>query len=107
MSAEQSKRVARVLSISGDGVRTAVAAHVLAELEHRTGQPVHKLFHLIVGEGAGAVLAMLICRWGPKLRLLQSKRACQPFARRGPGGHRCGTVFGVSRWTSARRTTCR
>ena len=60
MSAEQSKRVARVLSISGDGVRTAVAAHVLAELEHRTGQPVHKLFHLIVGEGAGAVLAMLM-----------------------------------------------
>ena len=60
MSAEQSKRVARVLSISGDGVRTAVAAHVLAELEHRTGQPVHKLFHLIVGEGSGAVLAMLM-----------------------------------------------
>ena len=60
MSAETTKRVARVLSISGDGARTAVAAHVLAELERRTGQPVHKLFHMIVGEGAGAVLAMLL-----------------------------------------------
>ena len=60
MSAETTKRVARVLSISGDGARTAIAAHVLAELERRTGQPVHKLFHMIVGEGAGAVLAMLL-----------------------------------------------
>lgn len=60
MSADTPKRVARVLSIAGDGARTAVAAHVLAELERRTGQPVYKLFHLIVGEGAGAVLAMLL-----------------------------------------------
>ena len=60
MSADTPKRVARVLSIAGDGARTAVAAHVLAELERRTGQPIYKLFHLIVGEGAGAVLAMLL-----------------------------------------------
>ena len=60
MSAETTKRVARVLSISGDGARTAIAAHVLAELERQTGQPVHKLFHMIVGEGAGAVLAMAV-----------------------------------------------
>jgi len=60
MSADTPKRVARVLSIAGDGARTAIAAHVLAELERRTGQPVYKLFHLIVGEGAGAVLAMLL-----------------------------------------------
>ena len=60
MSLKQSMRVARVLSISGDGARTAMAAHVLADLERRTGQPLHRLFHLIVGEGAGAVLAMLV-----------------------------------------------
>jgi hypothetical protein len=60
MSAERNLRVARVLSISGDGARTAIAAHVLAELERRTGQPLHKLFHLVVGEGAGALLALLV-----------------------------------------------
>ena len=71
MSAPPStKRVARVLSIAGDGARTAVAAHVLAELEWRTGQPVHRLFHLIVGEGAGAVLAMLLTLRGAGGRVL-------------------------------------
>ena len=68
MSTQPSKRVARVLSISGDGHRTAIAAHVLAALEERTGQPLHKLFHLIVGEGAGAVLAMLVTLRSPGTR---------------------------------------
>lgn len=65
MSTQPPKRVARVLSIPGDGHRTAVAAHVLAALEQRTGQPLHKLFHLIVGEGAGAVLALLMTLRSP------------------------------------------
>ena len=78
MSAETTKRVARVLSISGDGARTAIAAHVLAELERRTGQPVHKLFHMIVGEGAGRCL-------GHVARPAQCRRAGAALGRRSRG----------------------
>ena len=51
---------ARILSISGDPATVALSARVLAVLERRTGQPVSALFHLIVGEGAGAALALLL-----------------------------------------------
>ena len=51
---------ARILSISGDPATVALSARVLAVLEQRTGQPVSALFHLIVGEGAGAALALLL-----------------------------------------------
>ncbi|MEC8153417.1 MAG: hypothetical protein VX077_00850 [Pseudomonadota bacterium] len=51
---------ARILSISGDPAIVALSARVLAVLEQRTGQPVSALFHLIVGEGAGAALALLL-----------------------------------------------
>ena len=51
---------ARILSISGDPATVALSARVLAVLEERTGQPVSALFHLIVGEGAGAALALLL-----------------------------------------------
>ncbi|MEC8564966.1 MAG: ATP-grasp domain-containing protein, partial [Pseudomonadota bacterium] len=44
----------------------ALSARVLAVLEQRTGQPVSALFHLIVGEGAGAALALLIGLAQPK-----------------------------------------
>lgn len=51
---------ARILSIAGDPASVGLSAHVLAVLEQRTGQPVSALFHLIVGEGAGAALGLLL-----------------------------------------------
>jgi len=57
---------ARILSISGDPATVALSARVLAVLEQRTGQPVSALFHLIVGEGAGAALALLLGLAHPK-----------------------------------------
>ena len=57
---------ARILSISGDPATVALSARVLAVLEQRTGQPVSALFHLIVGEGAGAALALLLGLAQPK-----------------------------------------
>ena len=105
MSTQPSKRVARVLSISGDGHRTAIAAHVLAALEERTGQPLHKLFHLIVGEGAGAVLAMLVTLRSPGTRGLPLDGLAaaiallhlvgQAFGLRVPGSPEIATALAV------------
>ena len=58
MSKSAAAPPARILSISGDPATVALSARVLAVLEQRTGQPVSALFHLIVGEGAGAALAL-------------------------------------------------
>jgi len=60
MSKSAAAPPARILSISGDPATVALSARVLAVLEQRTGQPVSALFHLIVGEGAGAALALLL-----------------------------------------------
>ncbi|MBB25987.1 MAG: hypothetical protein CME02_10765, partial [Geminicoccus sp.] len=60
MSMSATAPPARILSISGDPATVALSARVLAVLEERTGQPVSALFHLIVGEGTGAALALLL-----------------------------------------------
>ena len=60
MSKSATAPPARILSISGDPATVALSARVLAVLEQRTGQRVSALFHLIVGEGAGAALALLL-----------------------------------------------
>ena len=64
MSKSAAAPPARILSISGDPATVALSARVLAVLEQRTGQPVSALFHLIVGEGAGAALAGGIAAMG-------------------------------------------
>ena len=60
MSKSAAAPPARILSISGDPATVALSARVLAVLEQCTGQPVSALFHLIVGEGVGAALALLL-----------------------------------------------
>lgn len=48
----------RVLSIDGGGIRGIIPATVLAEVERRAGQPVARLFDLIVGTSTGGILAL-------------------------------------------------
>ena len=47
-----------VLSIDGGGIRGLIPALVLAEIEARTGQPLHALFDLIAGTSTGGLLAL-------------------------------------------------
>ena len=47
----------KILSIDGGGARGVIPLVFCQELEHRTGQPVSKLFDRIVGTSAGAIVA--------------------------------------------------
>ncbi len=50
----------RVLSIDGGGIRGIVPATVLAALEERTQQPVHRLFDLVAGTSTGGIIALAL-----------------------------------------------
>ncbi|MEM6527190.1 MAG: patatin-like phospholipase family protein [Chloroflexota bacterium] len=48
----------RVLSVDGGGIRGVIPAMVLAELERRSGHPIHQLFDLMAGTSTGGLLTM-------------------------------------------------
>ena len=52
------KKVVRVLSIDGGGVRGIIPAVVLAEIEKRTGRSISSLFDLISGTSTGGIIAL-------------------------------------------------
>ena len=52
------KKVVRVLSIDGGGVRGIIPAIILAEIEKRTGKPIAGIFDLISGTSTGGILAL-------------------------------------------------
>ena len=52
------KRLRRVLSIDGGGIRGIIPALVIAHLEEITGQRASELFDLIVGTSTGGILAL-------------------------------------------------
>jgi hypothetical protein len=54
----------RVLSIDGGGIRGIIPALVLAEIERRTGRPVHELFNLVAGTSTGGILALALTQEG-------------------------------------------
>jgi patatin-like phospholipase/acyl hydrolase len=51
-------KVIKILSIDGGGIRGIIPATILAEIEHRSGQPIVNLFDLIAGSSTGALLTM-------------------------------------------------
>ncbi len=52
----------KILSIDGGGIRGLIPALVLAEIEKRTGQPVAKVFDLVVGTSTGGILALGVAK---------------------------------------------
>lgn len=49
-----------ILTLSGGGVRGVISSLVLAEIEHRTNQPICKLFDLIAGSSSGGIISLLL-----------------------------------------------
>ena len=52
------RKVFRILSIDGGGVRGVIPATFLIEIEQRTGRYIHELFDLIAGTSTGGILAL-------------------------------------------------
>lgn len=48
----------RILAIDGGGIRGIIPAIILAEIEHRSGQPTIDLFDLVAGSSTGGLLVM-------------------------------------------------
>jgi patatin-like phospholipase/acyl hydrolase len=58
MSRPHNKKMFRVLSIDGGGVRGIIPARILAEIEKRTNKPIAELFDFIVGNSTGGLIAL-------------------------------------------------
>jgi uncharacterized protein len=56
------KKVIKILSIDGGGIRGVIPGLVMTEIEKRTGKPICKLFDLIAGTSTGGVLALGLTR---------------------------------------------
>ncbi len=54
--AQSKQKIITVLSIDGGGVYGVLPANILKVLEERTGQPISKLFDVMVGTSTGALL---------------------------------------------------
>jgi predicted acylesterase/phospholipase RssA len=54
----QQRPHSKILSIDGGGIRGIIPAMILAEIEKRTQQPIHRLFDLIAGTSTGGILAL-------------------------------------------------
>ncbi len=52
------RKLIRVLSLDGGGIRGLIPALMLAALEEKTGKPVAQLFDLIAGTSTGGILAL-------------------------------------------------
>ena len=58
----------RILCIDGGGIRGIIPALVLAEIERRTGRPIHQLFDLIAGTSTGGILSLGLVKPGKRGR---------------------------------------
>ncbi len=59
---EKKRKIIKVLSIDGGGVRGIVPAMILQRLEELTGKRCYKMFDLIAGTSAGGIIAMLLAK---------------------------------------------
>ena len=60
----QEKRVFRILSIDGGGIRGIIPATILARIEDITGQRIYEMFDLIAGTSTGGLLALGLTKPG-------------------------------------------
>jgi len=74
-----------ILSIDGGGVRGAIPAVVLSELERRAAAPVCELFDVIAGTSTGGILALgLACPDGDGAPLYRAADLVELYRRDGP-----------------------
>lgn len=73
------KKVVKVLSIDGGGIRGIIPATVLAAIEHRTERPACELFDLIAGTSTGGIIAL-----GVTVPAAEQPGARQPEVRQPP-----------------------
>lgn len=56
------RKLFKILSIDGGGIRGIIPAILLTELERRTGKPIAQLFDLITGTSTGGILTLALTR---------------------------------------------
>jgi patatin-like phospholipase/acyl hydrolase len=84
-----------ILSIDGGGIRGILPAQVLAEIERRTAQPIHRLFDLIAGTSTGGLLALGLTRPkapGSREARFKASELIELYTKHGP------KIFGRSCW---------
>lgn len=52
------KKITKILSIDGGGIRGIIPCMILEELDRRLGRPLHQVFDLIVGTSTGGIIAL-------------------------------------------------
>lgn len=73
------KKVVRILSIDGGGIKGIIPATVLMELERLTGKRVADLFDIIAGTSTGGILGSVLC----SNRKYSAKDALNIYVKRG------------------------
>lgn len=93
------RRPARVLALSGGGFLGLYTASVLAELEHRAGQPLGRCFDLLAGTSIGAVLGLALAYEVPMARLVDlfTTHGESVFSARPLPGGRVGRLIDLGR----------
>lgn len=66
MPTSSAQKPIRILCIDGGGVRGIIPARILQEFEEKTGQPIHKLFDIIVGTSTGGILGLALTMPNPE-----------------------------------------
>jgi len=61
----ENKKVVRILSISGGGIRGLIPASFLAKMEEESGTAIWKMFDLIAGTSTGGILACILASESP------------------------------------------
>lgn len=80
-----SEAVVNVLALSGGGIRGVIPLYVLQYLEEQTGQPIAKLFDVIVGTSVGSINATALTLPGKKQgSKYQAKDVIALFDKYGP-----------------------
>jgi predicted acylesterase/phospholipase RssA len=70
----------RALAIDGGGIRGLIPAHVLAEIERRTGRRIADLVDLVAGTSTGGILACALARPDPQ----PARRLADLYVDEGP-----------------------
>jgi len=79
------RKVVRVLTVDGGGVRGLIPAEVLAYLEQKTGRPTADLFDLFVGTSSGGIVTAACLMPGPDGRpRYTAEQVGQSFQRLAP-----------------------